>query len=71
MEANDNPRSWISVLTMNLLYKTVANLLSPAGERARLSILIYHRVLADSDPIFPTEATVASFDSQLQAVKSA
>ena len=55
---------------MNLLYKLGAQALSPSGPNARLSILIYHRVLAEPDPIFPNEATVASFDAQMAALKS-
>jgi peptidoglycan/xylan/chitin deacetylase (PgdA/CDA1 family) len=37
-------------------------LLSPAGARARLSILIFHRVLPLPDPMFPTEIDAAAFD---------
>jgi len=52
------------------LYKLIGNALSPAGRRARLSILIYHRVLADTDPLFPNEPTAASFDRQMALLKS-
>ncbi|MEW5770609.1 MAG: polysaccharide deacetylase family protein [Pseudomonadota bacterium] len=55
---------------MNPLYRSLASVLSPAGPKARLSILIYHRVQAETDPIFPNEATVASFDAQMAAVKA-
>lgn len=37
-------------------------LLSPAGGRARLSILIFHRVLPQRDPLFPGEIDAADFD---------
>lgn len=38
------------------------SMLSPAGERARLSILIFHRVLPQQDPLFPDEMHAARFD---------
>jgi len=56
---------------MNPLYKFLGNAMSPAGPRARLSILIYHRVLAEADPIFPNETTVERFDASLAALKAA
>lgn len=37
-------------------------LLSPAGQRARLSILMFHRVLPKPDPLFPGEVCAADFD---------
>ncbi len=40
----------------------LASLLSPAGRRARLQILIFHRVLAQPDPLFPGETDAARFD---------
>jgi peptidoglycan/xylan/chitin deacetylase (PgdA/CDA1 family) len=52
------------------LFKLIGNVLSPAGPRARLSILIYHRVLAETDPIFPAEPTCASFDRQMAMLKA-
>lgn len=36
--------------------------LSPAGARARLQILIFHRVLSAPDPLFPGEMDAARFD---------
>lgn len=39
--------------------------LSPAGARARLSILIFHRVLAELDPLFPDEPDRARFNQVL------
>ena len=44
------------------LVKTALNLASPAGARARLSILIYHRVQAEPDPLFPDEMHARRFD---------
>lgn len=43
--------------------------LSPAGPHARLSILIYHRVLPVPDPLFPGEVDAAWFDAQMALVK--
>ncbi|MDC6166102.1 polysaccharide deacetylase family protein [Paucibacter sp. XJ19-41] len=38
-------------------------LLAPAGVRARLNILIFHRVLPAPDPLFPSEIDAAMFDA--------
>jgi peptidoglycan/xylan/chitin deacetylase (PgdA/CDA1 family) len=43
--------------------KPVFSLLSPAGERARVQILIFHRVLREPDPLFPEEIDAARFDA--------
>ncbi len=37
--------------------------MSPAGARARLSVLIFHRVLPEPDPIFPDEMHAHRFDA--------
>ncbi len=55
---------------MNALYRIAANALSPSGPRASLTILIYHRVLPETDPIFPAETTVATFDRDMALLKS-
>jgi peptidoglycan/xylan/chitin deacetylase (PgdA/CDA1 family) len=52
------------------LFRFLGNRLSPTGPRAKLSILIFHRVLAEPDPLFPGEATIDSFDAQLTWLKS-
>ena len=52
------------------LFRLLANRLSPAGPEARLSILIFHRVLPEPDPLFPGEATVESFDAQMGLLQS-
>ena len=52
------------------LYRTFGNRLSPAGKPARLSILIYHRVLAEIDPIFPNEPTSSGFEQQILHLKN-
>jgi peptidoglycan/xylan/chitin deacetylase (PgdA/CDA1 family) len=42
--------------------RTLFGACSPGGTRARLLILIFHRVLPDHDPMNPTEPTVKQFD---------
>lgn len=44
------------------MIKPLLRLLSPAGPRARLSVLIFHRVLPHPDPLFPGEIDAAQFD---------
>lgn len=46
------------------------SLMSPAGGKARLSVLIFHRVLREPDPLFPDEVDAARFDELLSWVKS-
>lgn len=53
------------------LIRACNQILSPAGQNARLSILIYHRVLPAPDPIFPNEVTAERFDRQLDLLKRA
>ena len=43
--------------------------LSPAGPGARLSVVIFHRVLAAVDPLFPGEPDADRFDQQLKMLK--
>ena len=49
--------------------KTILSFLSPTGKRARLSILIWHRVLQQQDAIFPREMHAARFDRVLGWLK--
>jgi peptidoglycan/xylan/chitin deacetylase (PgdA/CDA1 family) len=56
-------------MTPILPFRLLAGLLSPAGLRARLSILIYHRVTTAPDPLFPLEATADRFDAQMAVLK--
>lgn len=44
----------------------LATLASPAGQRAALSVLIFHRVLAEPDPLFPEEPDAHRFDQLLR-----
>ena len=50
------------------LMKGLAGLVSPAGPRARLSILIYHRVLPAADAFNTWDVTAAEFDLQMGAL---
>ncbi|KQW43214.1 MULTISPECIES: polysaccharide deacetylase family protein [unclassified Roseateles] len=50
--------------------KPLFSLLSPAGARARLTVLIFHRVLRVPDPLFPDEVDAARFDELLGWAKS-
>lgn len=43
------------------MFRPLFRLLSPAGPRARLPILIFHRVHAARDPLFPGEVTADEF----------
>ena len=45
-----------------MLMKSAAHWLSPAGPSARLSVLIFHRVLPLQDPLFPDEMHARRFD---------
>lgn len=51
-------------------YRMAASRFAPAGQGAKLSILIFHRVLAETDPLFPSEATLQTFDWQMALLKS-
>lgn len=52
-----------------LLGKALMRVASPGGRRG-LSILIYHRVLPEADPLFPSEVDRVEFDRQLRLLKS-
>lgn len=45
-------------------------MLSPAGAHARLTVLIFHRVLAEPDPLFPGEPDASRFETQMRWVKA-
>ncbi|MDO9235791.1 MAG: polysaccharide deacetylase family protein [Aquabacterium sp.] len=48
-----------------MILKNIAGMLSPGGQGGRLSILIFHRVLTQPDPLFPDEPDVARFDEMM------
>ena len=45
-----------------MLTKPLISVLSPAGADARLSVLIFHRVTAEADLLFPDDVDVRRFD---------
>ena len=51
------------------LHRATAALLSRRGMGARLSILIYHRVLPTPDPLRPSIVDTAAFDVQMATLK--
>ncbi|MBC7617497.1 MAG: polysaccharide deacetylase family protein [Candidatus Saccharibacteria bacterium] len=51
-----------------MIIKNVARLLSPGGRQARLSILIFHRVLPQVDALFPQEQDARRFTEVLSWV---
>ena len=52
----------------NILYRALASAMSPGGRRARLSILIYHRVLAHKDGIATWDLTADAFERHMRVV---
>lgn len=52
------------------LWRGALRWLAPAGARARLSILIFHRVLAAPDPLQPDEPDVVEFERQMRRVQA-
>jgi peptidoglycan/xylan/chitin deacetylase (PgdA/CDA1 family) len=64
ISANDD-FGWSSTLG-----RAALGLLSPGGTNNRLSILIYHRVLPEKDPLFPGEVNAFQFDRQLRLLQS-
>ena len=53
---------------MNMIRSTFAGL-SPKGARAKLQVLIFHRVRAIPDPLFPGEIDAQQFDRLCTWVK--
>ena len=53
-----------------MLIRSALSALSPAGPSARLSILIFHRVLTAPDPLFPGEVDCSRFDEMMGWVSS-
>lgn len=51
------------------IVRVLAGAASPAGPRGRLSILIFHRVLARPDPLMPGEPTVDTFRQRMDLVR--
>jgi peptidoglycan/xylan/chitin deacetylase (PgdA/CDA1 family) len=51
------------------MMRFLLQVLAPAGRRSRLSVLIFHRVHAKQDELFPGEPHARSFDQQLEWIK--
>lgn len=51
-----------------MILRSIFQLLSPAGQQARLSILIFHRVHEDVDPLFPGEPHARRFHELMEWV---
>jgi peptidoglycan/xylan/chitin deacetylase (PgdA/CDA1 family) len=57
-------------MILDFLIRQVIGRLSPAGERARLSVFIFHRVLPKPDPLFPDEPDAIQFDRIISWIKT-
>jgi len=51
---------------VDAVLNTLLSFASPGGARGGLSVLIFHRVLAEADPLRPNEPTAAVFESRLR-----
>ncbi len=49
--------------------RAVYSTLAPAGAGARLSVLIFHRVLVTRDPLLPEEPSAAEFEARMHWVR--
>ena len=52
------------------MFHLLGDLLSPAGDRGKLSILIYHRTLAAPDPILHDEIDAVTFERHAALIRS-
>jgi peptidoglycan/xylan/chitin deacetylase (PgdA/CDA1 family) len=50
--------------------RQILNRLAPAGERARLSVLAFHHVLREHDPLQPGEPSAAEFEQRMRWVSN-
>lgn len=50
--------------------RALYSLMAPAGRRSRLSIMIFHRVLHEPDPLRPGEPTAAEFEARMRWAKA-
>lgn len=53
-----------------MIVKAMAGLLSPGGANGRLSILIFHRVLAQRDPVLDWDLDAGAFEQTVQWLKA-
>ncbi len=52
------------------MFRLPLSLASPAGRRGRLSVMIFHRVLARPDPLFPDLPDAAGFEARMRWVRA-
>lgn len=52
------------------MLKPLFTLMSPTGPKGRLSVLIFHRVLREPDPLFPDEMDAQRFDAVCAWIKT-
>ena len=52
------------------MFRIAGNLLSPAGDRGKLSILIYHRALAAPDPILHDAIDAETFERHMALLQA-
>jgi hypothetical protein len=57
-------------MNTGVLWQSALQMASGRGRRARLSVLVFHRVRSRPDPLFPGEADAASFDMLMRHVRS-
>ncbi len=50
------------------LIRGLGSLIAPGGRQGRLAVLMYHRVLAEADPIHDFGTPVSTFDAQMAAL---
>ena len=53
---------------LNTIFPLLTKLTSPGGQRGRLTILMYHRVVERTDPLFPYVPSATVFDRHMEAV---
>jgi peptidoglycan/xylan/chitin deacetylase (PgdA/CDA1 family) len=56
------------MLVVDSLLRTMSGLVAPAGPRARLPILFYHRVLEAADPLLPDVPDVRLFERHMSTL---
>ena len=53
-----------------MITRALLGLSSPAGRRGRLSVLIFHRVLPQADPLQPDEPDAVTFESRMRWIQA-
>lgn len=53
---------------LNSLFRRLTNIVSPGGDRGRLTIVMYHRVMDQLDPLSPYTPTAAVFDRHMETL---